>query len=86
MSFRKAIIGIVLNLFLQPRFACNMCQCFLKDLLDLVTLDYMLLIMVYIVYQYVYVGGAAVFDPAGQLSELALCQHLFCILYQRIIQ
>ena len=46
----------------------------------------MLLIMICIVYHDAFVGGAVVFDRVGQLSEFAVWQHLFCILYQQIIQ
>ena len=41
----------------------------LEYLLNLITLDYMLLIMVCIVYHEVFVGGAIVFDRVGQPSE-----------------
>ena len=44
----------------------------LEYFLDLVTLDYMLLIMVRIVYHDAFVGGAVVFDRVGQLSEFAV--------------
>ena len=37
--------------------------------LDLVMLDYMVLIMVYIIYHNVFVGGAVVFNRVGQLFE-----------------
>ena len=63
-----------------------LCSDLLKYLLDLVTLDYMLLIMAYIVYDYIFVGGTIVFDRVGRLSEFALWQHLFCILYQQFLQ
>ena len=53
----------------------------LEYVLNLVTLDYMLLIMVCTVYQDVFVGGAVVFDQVGQPSDLAVWQHLFCIFY-----
>ena len=52
----------------------------------MVTLDYILLRMVYIVYHYVFVGGAVAFDRVGQLSDFAQWEHLFCILYQQIVQ
>ena len=53
----------------------------LEYLLNLVTLDYMLLIKGCIVYHHVFVDGAVVFDRVGQPSESAVWQHLFCILY-----
>ena len=80
-AFFKAIMGSVLEFFLQLWFACNMCQFLLEYLLNLVTFDYMLLIMVCIVYHDVFVGRAVVFDWVGQASEFAVWQHLFCILY-----
>ena len=42
--------------------------------------------MVYIVYYDTFVGGAVVFDRVGQVSEFAVWQHFFCILYQQIAQ
>ena len=42
--------------------------------------------MVYIVYNEVFVGGAVVFGRVSQLSEFAVKQHLFRILYQKIVQ
>ena len=44
----------------------------LEYVLNLVTLDYMLLRMVYIVYHDVFVSGTVVFDRVGQLSEFAV--------------
>ena len=44
----------------------------LNYIVDLVTLDCMLLIMVYLSYRYVFVVGAAAFDRVGELSEFAL--------------
>ena len=41
----------------------------LEYVLNLVKLDYMLLIMVYIVFHKIFVGGAVAFDQVGQLSE-----------------
>ena len=41
-------------------------------LLNLVTFNYMLLRMVYIVYHDAFVGGAVVFDRVGQLSEFSV--------------
>ena len=49
----------------------------LEYVLNLVTLDYMLLRMVYIVYHDVFVSEIVVFDRVGQLSEFAVWQHLF---------
>ena len=49
----------------------------LEYVLNLVTLDYMLLRMVYIVYHDVFVSETVVFDRVGQLSEFAAWQHLF---------
>ena len=46
----------------------------------------MLLIMVYIVYNDVFVGGGVGFDRVGKRSEFAIWEHLFCILYQQIVQ
>ena len=46
----------------------------------------MLLIKGCIVYHDVFVDGAVVFDQVGQPSEFAVSQHLFCILYQQIVQ
>ena len=73
--FVKAIMGSVPKIFLQLWFACNM------YILNLVTLDYMLLIIVYVVYHDTFVGGVVVFDQVGQHSEFAVGQHLFCIFY-----
>ena len=61
LPFIKAIIRTVL----------------LEYVLNLVTLDYMLLRMVYIVYHDVFVSEIVVFDRVGQLSEFAVWQHLF---------
>ena len=44
----------------------------LEYLLNLITLDYMLLIMVCIVYQDVFIGGVVVFDQVSQPSELVV--------------
>ena len=44
----------------------------LEYVLNLVTLDYMLLRMVYIVYHDVFVSEIVVFDRVGQLSEFAV--------------
>ena len=50
---------------------------------DLVTCDYMLLTMLYMVYNYVFVGGAVVFDLIGGLSEW---QRLFSNVHQQTFQ
>ena len=50
-------------------------------LIDLVMLAYVLL-KIHIVYYDIFVGGAVVFDRAGQISEFAAWQLLFCILFQ----
>ena len=57
----------------------------LEYLLNLVTLDYLLLIKGCIVY-HIFVDGAVVFDRVGQPSEFAVWQNLFCILYWQIVQ
>ena len=44
----------------------------LEYVLNLVTLDYMLLRMVYMVYHDVFVSEIVVFDRVGQLSEFAV--------------
>ena len=62
-------MGSLPKVFLQMWFAGAMFQCFLEYLLDLVTLDYMLLIMVYIAYHNDFDGGAVTLDCVGQLSE-----------------
>ena len=72
VSFLEVIMGSVLKVFYNFDLPVICASVLLKYLLDLVTLDYMLLIMVYIVYHYVFVGGAVVFDRIGQLSEFAL--------------
>ena len=72
MSIIKAIIGSVLKDFLHFYLPVLSASVLSNYLLDLVTLDCMLLIMVYIIYRYVFVCGAVVFDRVGQLSEFAL--------------
>ena len=79
--FLKAMMGSVLKVYLQLWFACNMCQCFVIISFKLVTIDYMLLIKECIVYHGLFVDGVVVFDRFGQLSEFAVWQHLFCILF-----
>ena len=44
----------------------------LEYLLNLVALDYLLLIIVSIVYHDVFVGGVVIFDRVGQPSEFAV--------------
>ena len=46
----------------------------------------MIMVMVYIIYREVFVGGTIVFDQAGKVSDFAVWQHLCCILYQQIGQ
>ena len=77
--FLKAIMGSVLKVFdlILIWFASFL----LEYLLNLVTFDYMLLIMVCTVYHDLFVGRTVVFDWVGQASEFAVWQHLFCILY-----
>ena len=77
VPFLKALMGNVLKVFLQFWFACNMSQCLLEYLLNLVALDYMSLIMVSIVYHDLFVGGEVVFNWVGQPSEFPVWQHLF---------
>ena len=72
-NFFQAIMKSVPKVFLQLWLACNMCHCF----------DYMLFVMVYIVYDYVFVGGAVAFDRFGQLfefSEFAVCMGYFSLM------
>ena len=56
----------------------------LEYLLDLVTLDYIVTDNG-IHYHEGFVGGAVIFDRNGQLSKF-VASHLFCILYQQIVQ
>lgn len=72
MSFINAIMGSVLKDFLHFDLPVLCASVLLNYLLDLVMLHYMSLIMVYIIYRYVFVCGAVVFDRVGQLSEFAL--------------
>ena len=58
----------------------------IEYLLNLVTHDYMLLIMVQIVYYFAFVGETVAFDLIGQLSGFTVWQYLFCILYQQTFQ
>ena len=78
----KCVKGFLYN-FDLPAICASV---LLEYLLSLVTLGYILLIMVYIVYHDVFVGGAVVFDRVGQLSEFSVWKHLFSILYQQIVQ
>ena len=57
------------KVFLQLSFASNMCERFLRLPFNLVTRDYMLLIMVYTVYHDAFVSGAVVFELTGQIFE-----------------
>ena len=66
----KAIMGSVLKAFYNCGLPVICASVLLKYLLNLVTLDYMLLIMVCI--KTIFVGGAAVFDQVGQPSEFAI--------------
>ena len=68
----KAIMRSVLKAFYNCGLPVICASVLLKYLLNLVTLDYMLLIMVCMVYQDVFVRGAAVFDQVGQPSEFAI--------------
>ena len=67
------------DLFQASSFAVLCASVLFEYLLNLVTLDYMLLIMLWIVYHDVFVGGAVVFNHVGQLFVFAV--YLFCILY-----
>ena len=73
--FLKVITESMPKHFLQIYFFS------LGFLSDLVMLFHMLLTMVYIVYQYPFVGRAVV----RQLFEFAVWQHLFGNLYQQIV-
>ena len=83
MPFLNAIIWSVLKVFSQLWFACNMCQCF-------VTISFKFVnarpIMNGIHYHKFFVVEAVVFDRVGQFLEFAVWQHLFCILYKKIVQ
>ena len=70
--FLNAIMGSVLKVFYNFDLPVICASVLLEYFLDLVTLDYMLLIMVCIVYHEASVGGAVVLDRVGQLSELAV--------------
>ena len=72
VPFLKAIMGNVLKVFYSFDLPVICASVLLEYLLNLVTLNYMLLIMVCTVYHDVFVGGAVVFDQVGQLSEFAV--------------
>ena len=69
VPFLKAIVGSVFRVFYNFDLPIICASVLLEYLLNLITLDYMLLIMVCIVYHEVFVGGAIVFDRVGQPSE-----------------
>ena len=71
VPFLKAIMGSVLKIFLQV-LQPVICASVLEYFLNLVTLDFMLLIMVCIVYHDGFVGAVVVFDRVGQFSEFAV--------------
>ena len=70
--FLKSIMGGVLKGFYKFDVPEIGAVVLLEYLLDLVTLDYILRIKVYMVYHDVFAGEAVVFDWAGQLSEFAV--------------
>ena len=72
MPFLNGIMGSVLRVFYNFDLPVICASVLLEYFLDLVTLDYMFLIMVYIVYHDAFVGGAVFFDGVGQLSEFAV--------------
>ena len=72
VPFLKAIMGSVLKAFFNNfDLLVTWAHVLLEYLLDLVTLDYMLLIMVYIFCHDICISGAVVFDQVGRLSEFA---------------
>ena len=75
VSFLKAILGSTLKVLYNFDLPVICASVLLGYLLGLVTFDYMLLIMIYIVYSYGSLGGAVVFvfDLIGQLSEFIIC-------------
>ena len=89
VPFLKAIMGSMLNVFLQLRFACNMCQCFIRISFKFgnariyVTDNGMHCLSRHFCW---WSSGTVVFHRVGQLSEFAIWQHLFCILCQQIVQ
>ena len=73
VSFLKAIIGNVVKFFYNYDLLVKRPNVFLEYLLDLITPDYMLLKMVYIVFHDVSsVGVTVVIDRVGQLSEFSV--------------
>ena len=70
--FLNAIMGSVLKVFYNFDLPVICASVLLEYFSNLVALDYMVLIMVCIVYHDAFVGGAAVFDRVGQLSEYAV--------------
>ena len=74
-------MGSVLKFFYNFTLPVICVSVLLEYPLNLVKLDYMLLIKGCIVYHDVYVDGAVVFDRVGQPSEFAVWQNLFCIIY-----
>ena len=72
VHFLKAIMGSVLKVFFYNFDLLLTCaHVLLEYLLDLVRLDYRLLIMGYIFCHDICIGGAVVFDQVGRLSEFA---------------
>ena len=65
-------MGSLLKVFHNFDWPVACASVLLEYLLNLVMLDYMLLIMVCIVYHDVFVGGAVAFDRVGQSSEFAV--------------
>ena len=72
VPFLKAIMRSVLNFFYNFNLPVICVSVLLEYPLNLVKLDYMLLIKGCIVYHDVYVDGAVVFDRVGQPSEFAV--------------
>ena len=72
VPFPKAIMGSVLNVFYNFDLSVKYASVLLEFFLNLVTLDYMLLIMVCIVYHDIFVGRAVALDRVGQPSEFAV--------------
>ena len=75
--FLKSIMGGVLKAFYKFDVPVIGAVVLLEYLLDLLTLDYILRIKLYMVYHDVFAGEAVVFDWAGQLSEFAVWQIFF---------
>ena len=72
-AFSKGCNGKRVKVFFYNLNLSIICDSVLLEyLLNMVTLDYMLLIMVCTVYHYVFLGGAVAFDPVGQLSEFVV--------------